>query len=167
MRCFKCLTPTNFIPKSSTTKVNCIGRNTCRHRPGVCRHSRYPHVARRFLSSVLANFPACGSPYMPLLISRYTCSLCTFRRSWYSSIKSGGIRLMGMRMYSLQSIGVCKYIFLISMHAYFAPGVEMTLFHNSFVVIRSAVGVLRSPDTFNKLPPTVTRTRNGSCFCGL
>ena len=47
---------------------------------------------------------------------------------------------MGMNMYSASSIRDMRYMFLISKHAYFAPGVEMTLLRCNLIVDKSAVG---------------------------
>ena len=81
-------------------------------------------------------------------------------------MNSCGISLTGMRMYSFLSTSVCKYKFLISMTEKRALFVDMTLLNISFDVVISAVLVLKSPGTFSRLPPTVTRTLYGSVFCG-
>ena len=41
----------------------------------------------------------------------------------------------------------------------------MTLFHNNFVVVRSALRVVSSPGYLIRFPPTVMRTLLGSSFC--
>ena len=74
---------------------------------------------------------------------------------------------MGMLIYSFLSIGFCRYMFLMSMHANRASSVDITLLNNNFDVVISAVRVLKSPGTLSRLPPTVTRTLYGSDFCGL
>jgi len=81
-------------------------------------------------------------------------------------MKSFGMSLTGMRMYSNLSNCVARYIFFISMVMYLAPGVLKTLFHIILVVIRSAVRVVSSSGYVIKLPPAVMRIRFGSSFCG-
>ena len=78
-----------------------------------------------------------------------------------------GMILVGMRIYSFLSIGVCKYTFLMSMHANRVSSVDITLLNNNFDVVISAVRVLKLPGTLRRLPPTVNRTLYGSAFCGL
>ena len=49
---------------------------------------------------------------------------------------------------------------------YLAPSLLMTLFYTIFVVVRSAVLVVSSPQYLIKFPPAVIRTLFGSSSCG-
>ena len=57
-----------LTPKSSTTRENAMGRVICCHKPGVWATSKYPYGARSSFRAVFASLPACGKPYMDLLI---------------------------------------------------------------------------------------------------
>ena len=79
--------------------------------------------------------PACGNPYMPLQISKYTYpSFVVLSCNFYSSMKSCGSSTIFRRMYSYRAIGVLRHKFLTSIDMNFAPLVEMTLFSSSFTV---------------------------------
>ena len=63
---------------------------------------------------------------------------------------------MGMRIYYFLSIGVWRYMFLMSMHEKRASSMDITLLNNNLDVVISAVRVLKSPVTLRRLPHTVT-----------
>ncbi len=73
---------------------------------------------------------------------------------------------IGIFMFSNQSRGVSRYMFLMLAPANCSSLVLMTLFHRILEETMSAVGVVRSNAYSIKLPPTVMRTRLGSSFWG-
>ena len=65
-----------------------------------------------------------------------------------------------------ESLHGCFQIHIfMSTHIYIACGVLITIFHNIFVVVRSAVLVMSSSGYEIRLPPAVIRTLFGSVFC--
>ena len=60
--------PEYFIPKSSTTSVNCTGLVACLKSPGVWGSSKYPSSANLLFNNLFAYMPDWGSPYIPRLI---------------------------------------------------------------------------------------------------
>ncbi len=58
----------NFMPKTSTTSVNCIGLVSCYQRPGTNLLCWYLCLLRHFLRSLLANNSTCGRLHMPCLV---------------------------------------------------------------------------------------------------
>ena len=70
---------------------------------------RYPFAFRRFSRSFCARMPACGNPYMPFRISRYTYPSFVFLScNLYSSIKYCGSSAIFRRMCSYLAIGVLR-----------------------------------------------------------
>ena len=79
------LFPNVFMPKLLTTRQNCIGHHLWVQRPGMNFLWKYPCLLSHFLRSSCAMMPACGSPFIPILISTYTnpfLSALTFKSSY-------------------------------------------------------------------------------------
>ena len=87
-KCWACSLPTYLIPKSSTTRVNHTGLVLCQNSPRVCGTSKQSFCSRRSLSNLLANMPACGSPYIPRCISMLTYPFLTVDPKSYRSMYS-------------------------------------------------------------------------------
>ena len=87
------------LPKSSTTSVNCIGRQSCFQSPGTGLLCWYPRLLSSFSRSSLASRPECGKPYMPRLTTIYTAPFVSvFSLSFYSFMVSSGMYLTCIRM---------------------------------------------------------------------
>ena len=90
-RCKACSFPEYFTPKSSTTKVNFIGRLLCFHIPGGFLEGWYTYGCRCFTRASWDIFAAWGSPYIPFVTCMNMYSLCDFSMKLYLSTDSCGI----------------------------------------------------------------------------
>ena len=54
-------------------------------------------------------------------------------------MNSSGMRYVAMHMYLKRYMGGARYMFLISAHIYFSPGVRMALFQRILGMVTSAV----------------------------
>ena len=71
MRWWACLSLMNFTPKSTTTNMNCMRRDLCVNRPGVCLTSKYPAGDNIYLNHFFARIPDCSRTHIPRSICIY------------------------------------------------------------------------------------------------
>ena len=164
MRCLLGSSPIYFTPKSSIVNVKQMVLFSFLKSPGVWSTSAYPCYSSCSLSNFFDRLPDSGSPYMPRMISQYTNPFFILSWSWYRSMNSWGINLMGIVIYWWRSSGVARYKLLQSPHIYLSPFMLITIFHIQLDVLRSDVRVVNSPGYvfLRRLPPAVILTRFGS-----
>ena len=65
MRCLAWSLSAYFTPKSSTTRLKEIGRQTCVQKPGVSLLCLNPFAFNLFSNSSCTSIPYCNNPYIP------------------------------------------------------------------------------------------------------
>ena len=104
-----------------------------------------PYFASCFENNSFSSSPNCGSPYITLVVSRYTNPLLTSGRTFYSSAILCGMCFTEIVMYFGWSIGVLRSIFLTSAVMNFAFAVDTKMLKRHFIVVRYGILFLTSP----------------------
>ena len=100
-----------FKPKTSTTSVKSVFFALCVHGPegGSAWLCSIRAQKSLFWRSSLARIPACGSPYVSLLISTQMEQFLILSHILHKSLSSSKIRPVGIRMHSCHSIRVARW----------------------------------------------------------
>ncbi len=154
---------TYFTPKSSTTRVIEIGRNSWYHKPGVLTCSKYPNGASLRQNLLLARMSAWGKPQTAVCFFKWAFPL--YAKFFIFYCLNQFREEQQRHLHVLEIPKACRQVkFLMLMHIYLASGMLMMLFQWSLVMSKLAVQKDGLDSYLTRFPPDVIWILFGSSF---